>query len=88
MNQIMIGYKRSAWALHVGVFNAFVRDYRMVTQNLSALTPYTSSAHSGGSSSYLAVKVNISLGFGRSGRRVDIPQSEDDNNSEIMTGNK
>lgn len=88
MNQIMVGYKRDIWSLHVGVFNAFMRNYWMETRNLSALVPYTSRAHSGRSSSYLAVRFSLAVDFGRKGRDISVPDNDIDNNSGILTGTK
>lgn len=88
MNQIMVGYKRNAWSVHVGVFNAFMRDYWMETRNLSALTPYTSRAHSGRSSSYIAMKLSLALDFGRKSRMVDVPDDDTGSDSGIVTGTK
>lgn len=88
MNQIMAGYRQGAWSLHLGIFNAFMRNYWMETRNLSVLTPYRSKAHSGRSSSYLAIKLNISLDFGRKGRQVDVLEKDTDSDSGILTGTK
>lgn len=88
MNQIMAGYRQGVWSLHLGIFNAFMRNYWMETRNLSVLTPYRSKAHSGRSSSYLAIKLNISLDFGRKGRQVDVPEKDTDSDSGILTGTK
>lgn len=85
MNQIMAGYKGRLWSLHLGVFNAFMRNYWMETRNLSSLTPYRSRAHSGRSSSYLAVRLNVAIDFGRKGRDVGISESDDDDDSGILT---
>lgn len=88
MNQIMIGYKRDRWSLHLGVFNAFLKNYWMRTSNLSALAPYISKAHSGRSSSYLAVKFNLTINYGRKSREVVIHENGVDNDSGILTGTK
>lgn len=89
MNQIMVGHKRGAWSVCLGVFNAFVKNYWMETRNLSALAPYTSKAHSGRSSSYVAVKFSLSLDFGRKGRDVGMPAETDrDMDSGILSGTK
>lgn len=88
MNQIMIGYKREKWSLHLGVFNAFVRNYWMETRNLSALTPYRSKAYSGRSSSYAAVKFNIDLDFGRKSRKAEVPKPARDTDSGVLSGTK
>ena len=88
MNQIMAGYKHGSWSLHVGVFNAFMKNYWMETRNLSALTPYTSKAHSARSSSYLAVRFNIAIDFGRGSRNVEIMEKEADNDNGILIGTK
>ncbi|MBD5321445.1 MAG: TonB-dependent receptor [Bacteroides sp.] len=87
MNQIMAGYKRDKWSISAGVFNAFI-NYWMESRNLSALTPYTSKAHSGRNSSYLAVKFNTTLDFGRKTRQVNIHQNDIDSDSGILTGTK
>ena len=73
MNQIMVGYRHSVWSIHVGVFNAFMRNYWMETRALSALAPYTSRAYSGRSSSYIAMKFNLSLDFGIKSREISVP---------------
>lgn len=88
MNQIMVGYKCDKWSIHLGVFNAFLKDYWMETRNLSALAPYQSKAHSGRSSSYVAVKFNLSLDIGRKGRSVELPEIDNDSDSGILTGTK
>lgn len=88
MNQIMVGYKRDKWSIHLGVFNAFLKNYWMETRNLSALAPYQSKAHSGRSSSYVAVKFNLSLDFGRKGRSVELPKIDNDSGSGILTRTK
>lgn len=90
MNQILAGYKRTTWSLHLGIFNAFIKNYWMETRNLSALTPYISKAHSGRSSSYLALKFNLSLDFGRTCREIEptTTDSDNDNDSGILTGIK
>lgn len=88
MNQIMVGYKRDKWSIHLGVFNAFFKDYWMETRNLSTLAPYQSKAHSGRSSSYVAVKFNLSLDFGRKGRSAGMPEIDNDRDSGILTGTK
>lgn len=88
MNQIMVGYRHNTWSIHLGVFNAFLRTYWMETRNLSQLTPYLSKAHSGRSSSYIAVKFNLSLDFGRKGRSVKLPEIDNDTDSGILTGTK
>lgn len=88
MNQIMAGYKRDKWSLHLGVFNAFLHNYRMETHNLSALAPYTAKAHSRRSSSYFAVRFNLALDFGSSGRKIKIPDTEADNDTGILRGTK
>lgn len=90
MNQIMVGYKRDKWSIHLGVFNAFLKDYWMETRNLSALAPYQSKAHSGRSSTYVAVKFNLSLDFGRRGRSVELPEIDNDSGSGsgILIGTK
>lgn len=88
MNQIMVGYKRDKWSLHLGIFNAFMRNYWMETRNLSALAPYISKAHSARSSSYAALRFNLALDFGRKGQTVDVPDIDFDNDSGILTGTK
>lgn len=88
MNQVMAGYKRNWWSVHLGVFNAFMRNYWMETRNLSSLTPYRSKAHSGRSSSYVAIKINISLDFGSRGRQFDALEEVTDIDSGILTGTK
>lgn len=88
MNQIIAGYKKGFWSLQLGVFNAFIKNYRMQTANLSALAPYTSKAHSGRSSSYLAVKLNITLDFGHRLPAIDIPDTPSDSDSGILTVTK
>lgn len=88
MNQILAGYKSGKWSLHLGVFNAFMKDYWMETRNLSALTPYKSKAHSGRSCSYLAVKFNLALDFGRKGRDITSPHYDADTDTGILTGTK
>lgn len=87
MNQIMAGYKSRKWSIHVGVFNAFI-NYWMESRNLSALTPYTSKAHSGNLSIYAAVKFTLMLDFGRRGREVDVLQNDIDRDSGILNGVK
>ena len=87
MNQIIVGYKRDKWSIHAGVFNAFI-NYWMESCNLSALTPYTSKAHSGRNSLYIAVKFNLMLDFGRKSRKMNIHQNEIDSDSGILTGTK
>ncbi|MDE6125399.1 MAG: TonB-dependent receptor [Muribaculaceae bacterium] len=87
MNQIMVGYKRDKWSIHAGVFNAFI-NYWMESRNLSALTPYTSKAHSGRNSAYFAVKFNLMLDFGRKSRQVDNRKNDIDGGSGILTGTK
>ncbi|MDE6239079.1 MAG: hypothetical protein K2M54_03725, partial [Muribaculaceae bacterium] len=88
MNQIMIGYKRDKWSINVGIFNAFMKNYWMETRNLSALTPFTSKAHSGRSSSYFALKFNLAVDFGRKSREIIAHDNELDNDSGILTGTK
>lgn len=88
MNQILVGYKRGIWSLHLGVFNAFMNNYWMKTENLSALAPYKSMAHSLRSNSYAAVKFNLSLDFGRGRREVEMRDNDLDNDSGILTGTK
>lgn len=88
MNQILVGYKRGAWSLHLGVFNAFLKNYWMESKNLSALVPYVSKAHSGRSSSYVAVKFSMALDFGRGGRDVELPEMNSDNDTGILIGIK
>ena len=88
MNQIMVGYKHSQWTLHIGVFNAFMHNYWMETRNLSALAPYKSKAHSGRNSSYIAIKLNLSLDFGHKAKQIDAPHNIVDNDSGILTGIK
>lgn len=88
MNQIMVGYRHNTWSIHLGVFNAFLRNYWMETRNLSQLTPYHSKAHSGRSSSYVTVKFNLALDFGRKGRSVELPEIDNDTDSGILTGTK
>lgn len=88
MNQIMAGYRHKAWSVHLGIFNALLRNYWMETRNLSALTPYRSKAHSGRSSSYVAVRLHLSVDFGRKGRAIDIPDADKDSESGILTGTK
>lgn len=88
MNQIMAGYTRDKWSLHIGVFNAFLKNYWMETRNLSALAPYTSKAHSARSSSYFAVKFSLSLDFGKGIRHIDMREQRTDNDSGILTGTK
>ncbi len=53
-------------------------DYWMNTRNLSALAPYTSKAHSWRSSSYFAIKFNLSLDFGRKVRQFGTPENMPD----------
>lgn len=60
-------------------------DYWMNTRNLSALVPYTSKAHSGRSSSYVAIKFNLLLDFGRKVRQIDMPENMPDDDSGILT---
>ena len=88
MNQIMAGYRHGPWSLHLGIFNAFMKNYWMESRNLSALAPYTSKAHSGRSSSYIAVKFNLTLDFGRGSRDVELRESDIDNDNGILTGTK
>ena len=88
MNQIMAGYKHGIWSLHLGVFNAFMKNYWMETRNLSALAPFRSKAHSARGSSYIAVKFNLALDFGRKGREVEWIDSDTDNDSGILNGTK
>ena len=87
MNQIMAGYRGNGWSAHIGVFNAFVRDYSMETRNLSALTPYTSLAHSGRSSSYLALRFSLDLESGRKQRDISTHGLEPDSDTGILSGN-
>lgn len=88
MNQIMVGYKRDMWSLHIGVFNAFMKNYWMETRNLSAIAPYTSKARSDRSCSYIAVKFNIALDFGRGSRDVELHEMDVDDDAGILTGTK
>lgn len=88
MNQIMAGCRGNGWSAHIGVFNAFVHDYSMETRNLSALTPYTSLAHSGRSSSYLALRFSLDLEFGRKQRDISTHGLEPDSDTGILSGNK
>lgn len=88
MNQIMVGYNRGKWSLHLGVFNAFMRNYWMETRNLSSLAPYKSIAHSQRSSSYIAVRFNFTIDFGRNGRDVSVPDNDLDTDSGILSGTK
>ena len=67
--------------------NAFI-NYWMESRNLSALTPYTSKAHSGRNSSFIAVKFNLMLDFGRKSRQMNIHQNDIDSDSGILTGTK
>ena len=87
MNQLMVGYRRDKWTISAGVFDAFI-NYWMESRNLSALTPYTSKAHSGRNSSYFAVKFNLMLDFGRKTRQVNTRQNVLDSDSGILTGTK
>lgn len=88
MNQIMAGYKRDKWSIHLGVFNAFMNNYWMETRNLSTLTPYRSKAHSGRSSSYAAVRFTLYLDFGRKGRALKTLEMDNDNDNGILTETK
>ena len=88
MNTIMAGYIHGSWSLHLGVFNAFMKDYWMETRNLSALTPYTSRAYSARSCSYIAAKFTLSLDFGKKTKVIDIPRTHHDIDSGILTGTK
>ena len=88
MNQIMAGYRHNIWSIHLGVFNAFMNSYWMETRNLSALAPYTSKAHSARSSSYVALKFNLALDFGRGAHDVEPLERDIDNDPEILTGIK
>ena len=87
MNQIMVGYKRDKWSIHVGVFDVFI-NYWMESRNLSDLTPYISKAHNGRNSSYCAVKFNLMLDFGRKSRQINNYQNDIDSDSGILTGTK
>lgn len=88
MNQIMAGYRHGSWSLHLGIFNAFLKNYWMESRNLSALAPYISKAHSGRSSSYIAVKFNMSIDFGRGSRNVELHKKEIDDDNGILSGTK
>ena len=87
MNQIMVGYRRDKWSIQAGLFDAF-SHYWMESRNLSALTPYTSKAHHGRNSSFIALRFNLKLDFGRKTREVLSIDNEIDSDSGILTGTK
>lgn len=88
MNMILIGYKRNRWSLQSGVFNAFMKDYWMKTENMSSLTPYTSKAHCG-KNAYAVMRFSLSLDFGRKSAVETAPgQWVPDNDNGIMDGTR
>ena len=60
----------------------------MESRNLSALTPYTSKAHHGRNSAFIALRFNLKLDFGRKTREVLSIDNEIDSDSGILTGTK
>ena len=87
MNAIMVGYRRDKWSIQAGLFDAF-SHYWMESRNLSALTPYTSKAHHCRNSSYIALRFNLNLDFGRKTREVLSIDNDLDSDSGILTGTK
>lgn len=88
MNQIMVGYNGGLWSLHIGVFNAFMKNYWMETRNLSALAPYSSKAHGMRSNSYFAIKLSLSLDYGHKRQDVELRDREIDYDNGILPGTK
>lgn len=64
MNMILVGYRKANWTVEAGAFNAFMGEYDMTTENLSALTPYVSRAHCS-KNTYAVVRLNLNLNFGK-----------------------
>lgn len=73
--------------MKAGLFNAFVREYWMETRNGNALTPFTSRAHCD-RNTYLAVKLTVSLDYGRQLREQDRKIRNEDRDAGIMRGTK
>lgn len=87
MNTLLAGYKRSRWSVQAGVFNAFVREYRMKTCNANALVPFTSRAHSN-RNMYFAMKLSFRLDYGRQTDLRDKRIDNEDRETGIMQGTK
>lgn len=88
MNQILVGYKRDKWSVMAGVFNAFMKEYHMQTENMSSLVPYVSRAHCG-KNMYGAVRVSVALDFGRGKTaRDDVAMRDLDTDAGIVSGMK
>lgn len=71
MNMILAGYKKQKWSIQAGVFNAFMKEYSMTSENMSALTPNHSKAWCG-KNLYGVVKFSINLEFGRN-KEINLP---------------
>lgn len=71
MNMALVGYRGKNWSLQGGVFNAFMKDYWMKTENMSAMTPYVSKAHCG-RNAYAVVRFSMTLDFGRQGAAAEV----------------
>lgn len=88
MNMMLVGYKKANWSLQAGVFNAFMKDYWMKTENLSQQTPYVSKAHCG-KNAYAVVRFSLNFDFGKKSADSDFRlQHATDNDSGIMNGLK
>ena len=91
MNLILAGYVTQKWALQIGAFNIFMKDYWMKTENLTSLTPYVSKAHCG-KNAYAAVKFSFNLDFGAKHTHSDeesLPELRmPDSDAGIMNGLK
>ncbi len=91
MNMLLVGYKMPRWTLQIGIFNAFMREYWMKSENMSALTPFQSKAHCG-KNAYGVVKFSLNLDFGRGRQDADIMDTfgpaEPDSDSGIMDSTK
>ncbi len=90
MNMLLVGYKQPRWSIQAGVFNIFMNRYSMTTENLSALTPYISTAHCN-KNAYAVVKFSVNVDFGRKTGHSDAPKQFDaapDTDSGIMNSLK
>ncbi|MCD8186981.1 MAG: hypothetical protein LUD68_11305 [Rikenellaceae bacterium] len=85
---IMVGYKRPSWALLVGSLSPFTKNYKLHSENWSALNPVRSDIHTRHMSRTMLVKLNVNLSYGKEIRTARKLLNNADTGSGFLSGSK
>ncbi|MCM1312059.1 MAG: carboxypeptidase-like regulatory domain-containing protein [Bacteroides sp.] len=87
MTMLLVGYKKPAWSIKMGVFNPFMKEYWMETHNWSAIASSVSKAHCN-KNMYFTIKLNFNLNYGRQIQHRHKQINNEDTDAGIMQGTK